>query len=232
MRRVIASGAVALAASLALPAVSAAAQVPEQSKPAAQVFSDALAAMAKVKDFHVSGRIVQANQVIALNISMSKTGGGGSFEYKGATIEIVVNPKYLYLKADAASWRILGGAGQIGTSVAQLLANKWLKVAATDGQFSSFANLTFSNKFLPAIESNQKWRQLVKDGLTTYGGRSAVVLTDLQHDGKVYISAPSPHYLLGVVDTNASSQGSLQFTDFGDAPMPATPVNAIAFPGM
>jgi hypothetical protein len=232
MRRITKLSALALTASVALPAVASATQVPEQSKPAGQIFSDAVAAMSSVKDFHVSGRITEGTQLVLLNMSMSKTGGGGSFQYKGATIEVVVNPRYLYLKADAASWRVLSGGQATGQSVAQLLANKWLKVPVSNAEFSSFANFTFSNKFLPAITKGHNAQQLVKGGLTTYDGRSAIELSDVQHTGKVYVAVASPHYLLGVAAAAGSSQGTLRFTDFGDAPMPTTPTNAIAFPGM
>jgi hypothetical protein len=226
------SSALALIAFLAVPAMSAAAQVPEQSKPASQIFADAVAAMSSVKDFHVSGRVAEGKQLIVLNMSMSKTGGGGSFQYNGATIEVVVNRQYLYIKADAASWKILAANQVAGQSVAQLLADKWLKVPVSNAQFSSFANFTFSTKFLPAITKGHNV-ELANHGLTTYGGRSAIELTDVQQNGRVYIAAASPHYLLGIVASgNGSSAGSIQFTDFGDAPMPATPTNAIAFPGL
>src|SRR5579875_17953 len=228
MRRTIELSALALAASLGLPAMSAAAQVPEQSKTAGQIFADAMAATSKVKDFHVSGRIVQGSQLVVLNLSMSKTGGGGSVQVKGATLELVDNQKYLYMKADAASWKIFS-RGQAGASAAQLLANKWLKVPVGNPSFSSFANFTFSDKFLAEMTAGK--HRLVKGGVTTYGGRPAVALTDTLRTGKIYIALSSPHYLLGIAADNASGKGSVQFTDFGDAPMPATPLHAITLPG-
>ena len=219
------TGALALLASVTLPMVSASAQASEQSKPAAQIFADGVAAMRQAKDFHVAGHVTQGKQVIALNLTMSPNGGGGSVGVLGATIQMVVTSKYVYMKADSKSWTALTHSA----SVAQLVANRWLKAPVTNSQFASFAQLSFSNKFLNQVASQGS--PFSKLGLSSWDGRSAIVLKDAQ-GSNVYIAAYGAHYVLGVSGATSGAKGSLSFTDFGTAPMPAVPTTAITIPGL
>lgn len=220
-------GAFALTATLALPGATASAQTTELAKPAAQIFTDAVTAMRHVKDFHVQGNVHEGTELISLNLTMSTQGGGGAVTLKGATLEIVVTPKFSYLKADKQSWQILAGGSSEGAATAQLLANRWLKVPASNAQFASFAQLTYSTKFLKTITAQSV--QFTKSGESTWDGRSAIVLNDSKGT-KVYIAAASPHYLLGVAGSDATAAGSLKFTDFGSAPLPGVPTNTLTLP--
>lgn len=222
--------ALAAVASMALPVLSASAQVPEQSKTAAQIFADSLAAMSKVKDFHVSGKFVQGTQDVALNIVMSHTGGGGSMQYEGATIDLVVTAKDMYMKADTASWVKLAGGQSAGKEVAALLAGRWLKVPITSSsEFSSFSSFTFSNKFVGKLTSEAPTAGLHKLGEGKWNGKPAIVLAD-NKGSHLYIAASGPPYIIGMTGKSAVS-GSMTFNDFGDAPLPAVPVSAVSLPG-
>jgi hypothetical protein len=213
---------------LAVPAAGAAAQIPEHSKPAPQIFADSLAAMNKLKDFHVSGNFKEGGQAFSLNITMSRTGGGGSIGLKGATLEMVVTPKYLYMKADSASWERLAG-GQSGKAIAQLLAGRWMKVPISNAEFSTFSNFTFSNKFVGKLNSLAPTAGLVKHGVGKWQGRPAIILTD-NKGSDIYIAENGPPYILGVTG-HTSTTGSMTFNDFGHAPLPAVPTSAVSLPG-
>jgi hypothetical protein len=65
----------------------------------------------------------------------------------------------------------------------------------------------------------------------TWHGRPAIELRDGSGD-QIYIAPAGTPYLLGVVSGQTSASGSLQFTDFGDAPMPAIPLKTITLPGL
>jgi hypothetical protein len=56
-----------------------------------------------------------------------------------------------------------------------------------------------------------------------------VVLEDATGD-KLYIADTGTPYMLAA--KSSGTGGSLTFTDFGDAPMPAIPTNALSLPGM
>ena len=217
--------ALALTATLALPAAMAGAQGPEPAKPAGQLFADSLAAMSHVRDFHVLGRIRERTHFMSLNLTMSGHGGGGNITLHGATIQMVVTRKRVYMKADAASWLALTHQKAVG----QLLANRWLKAAASDAQLASFSKLAVSTQFLGYVRTLAT--RISKLGAHTWHGRPAIELRDGSGD-QIYIAPAGTPYLLGVVSGQTSASGSLQFTDFGDAPMPAIPLKTITLPGL
>lgn len=218
--RKLALGVVALAA---LP-LATAAQAPIsntiQGKSAAQIAAAAEAAMKHVKSFHVEGVVAP----LTMNLSLSATGGGGSITESGATLEIVVAKATVYIKADAKSWDKLTGS----TSVGSLVANKWIKAPASNGNFKAFADLTITTDFAGQVFSGDAGLSVVSRS-TTVDGHTAVELTD-HHGGSLYVAASGPAYILRISGTS-KSPGTLNFSDFGDAPMPAVPKSAISLPG-
>lgn len=217
--------ALALTATLALPAGAAGAQGPEPAKPAGAIFAGSLAAMSHVSDFHVVGRIREGTQFMSLNLTMSGHGGGGNITVHGATIQMVVTRKRVYMKANAASWMALTHQEGVG----QLLANRWLRAAASDPQLASFSKLAVSTQFLGYVRTLAT--RVSELGAHTWHGRPAIELRDGSGD-QIYIAAVGTPYLLGVVSGQAPASGSLEFTDFGDAPMPAIPLKTITLPGL
>ncbi|MGC8626814.1 MAG: hypothetical protein ACP5VR_04510 [Acidimicrobiales bacterium] len=198
----------------------------ELAKPAAQIVADATAAMKNAKSFHVLGHIDEQGTAMVLNLSLSPRGGGGSVELSGAALQVVVNPTYVYVKGDAKSWLKLTG----DKATAQLVANRWIKAPRTSSSFASFADLTVPKAFVVQFMSGESgFSKLPR--LRTFDGRSAVVLTDAQGD-KLYVANNGTPYILEVQGTARGSSGTMVFSDFGDAPMPATPVNAISLPGL
>jgi hypothetical protein len=222
--------ALALVASLALPAVSAVAQstadqhLGESAKPAAQILADAVTAMGHLKDFHVAGQAASNGVNVGLNLSISNNGGGGSLSELGAKINLVTTSTFTYMKAGAASWDALVHNEAMG----QELANRWLQVHTSDPQYASFSRLTFSGKFLALFVADPG--HLSKLGMAAADGRSAIVVTsDL--GSKFYIAAYGPPYLLKFTTVNVLATETLHMTDFGNAPMPTVPVNSLAIPG-
>jgi hypothetical protein len=197
----------------------------DQAKSAAQIFAGAQSAMAHASSFHVLGHIDFNGTAESLNLSLSRHGGGGSLEVSGATMQIVVAAGTVYIKADEKSWLILTKS----QSIAQLVADRWIKAPETNADFASFAELTITQRFVGQLMSGSgKLTKLA--GTTRVDGREAVVLAD-SGGNKVYIAATGTPYLLRVSGQGGSSSGSLNFSDFGTAPMPAVPVHAISLPG-
>lgn len=207
---------------LALPFTMAAARAPDISGTVADIITSAQAAMSNASSFHVLGK-VNDNGTEAFNLSVGRQGGGGSIGVGGATLQIVVSGHTLYIKGDEKSWYILTKS----QSTAQLVANKWIKVPSTNSNFSDFAELTVTKDFTSQILGGSP-TGLAKDGTSSVNGRSALVLTDKSGD-KLYIAASGTPYFLRIQGSGKS--GSLTFSDFGDAPMPAVPSNAISLPG-
>lgn len=215
--------ALGLVALLALP-LATAARAPsgsEQGKTAAQIAEASETAMRDVKSFHVVG--VEHINGTSFSLSVSPKGGGGTVSVPGATLDLVVSAGFVYIKADEQSWLKLTGS----QSTAQLVANRWIKAPVSNADFSGFADLTISGDFISG--SVGVGTGLTKaPGTTTWDGTKAIVLSDQSGD-KLYVAATGTPYILHV--QAKGSEGYLTFTDFGDAPIPAAPKNAIALPG-
>ncbi|MGO9660222.1 MAG: hypothetical protein ACLP7F_17940 [Acidimicrobiales bacterium] len=224
LSRNFAVGAIAL---LALPAAAvtrAPFRAGEENKTAAQIWADARAAMEHAKSFHVIGHVDQAGTKITVNLSMSPGRGGGSIQMPGVVMELVLAKGTVYIKADEKSWFKLTGS----QSTAELVANRWIEAPVTNADFSSFAELADSRTFIGSFTAQGSISKL--PGTTTWEGRQTVVLVD-SSGSRVYIAATGTPYLLDVQAQGSAGAGSLKFTDFGDAPLPTVPTNALSLPG-
>jgi hypothetical protein len=190
-----------------------------QGKSANQVVAAARSAMAHVKSFHIEGTV----SPLTLNLSVSPKGGGGSITESGATLEVVVAHKTIYIKANEQSWLKLTHEAD----VAKAVANKWIKAPSSNSDFADFADLTISKDFVSEVFQGDTGLKVVP-GTKQVNGRAAVELTDSAGDA-LYVAAGSTAYVLRIAGTG-SSAGTLNFTDFGDAPIPAVPTNAITLP--
>ena len=224
LSRNFALGALAL---LALPAAAvprANVNAGEENKTAAQIWADAKAAMEQARSFHVFGHDNHQGTDVTVNLSMSPGRGGGSIQMPGVVMELVLAKGTVYIKADEKSWLKLTGS----QATAELVANRWIEAPVTNADFASFAQLADSRKFIGTLTA-PKGHVTKLPGTATWDGRKTVVLKDATGD-KLYVADTGTPYMLGA--QSSGSGGSLTFTDFGDAPMPAIPTNAISLPGM
>jgi hypothetical protein len=198
----------------------------EVSKPAAQILADSEKAMLGAKNFHVVGRIDEGGQEISLNLTISRSGGGGSVGLPGVTMQLVVAGHDVYVKADEASWLKLTGS----KPTAELVANRWIEAPASNADFSDFAQLANLKSFLGQLTSGTPARLSKSPVTPNWGGHKSIVLTDGQGD-KLYVVDGTTPYILHIQGGSSGTSGYMTFTDFGTAPMPAIPVNAISFPG-
>jgi hypothetical protein len=220
----LALGLVALLAAPLAVATGAASHTSEQSKTATQIVADAKAAMLGAENFHVRGVINDAGTATSLNLSMSPDGGGGSVQLPGVTMEIVVAAHEVYIKADEKSWLKLTGS----KPTAELVADRWIEASASNADFSSFADLTDSKTFMAQLTTG--WAKFSKLQATpSWGGHKSIVLTDNQGD-RLYVVDGATPYMLHLQGQGGGSSGYMTFSDFGSAPMPKVPANAISFP--
>jgi hypothetical protein len=212
---------------LAVPLASATpagAVATEQSKPAAHIVADAEKAMMGAKSFHVRGYIDQGGEAISLNLSMSPNGGGGTVQLPGVTMQLVVAAQKVYVKADEKSWLKLTGS----KSTAELVANRWIEAPASNADFANFAQLADSKTFMAQLTSgNAKFSKV--PATANWGGHKALVLKDNKGD-RLYVADATKPYMLHLQGGGGGSSGYLTFSDFGTAPMPSVPANAISFP--
>jgi hypothetical protein len=199
---------------------------PQQTEAPAQVLAGSENAMLGANNFHTVGHFDDSGTLISLNLSMSPAGGGGSVQLPGVTMELVVAAQTVYIKADEKSWLKLTGS----QATAELVANRWIKAPASNPDFSSFAQLTNSKTFITHLLSGHTDKLSRLPATSTWGGHKAVVLTDPEGD-RLYVAEGTVPYLLHIQGQNAGSSGYITFSDFGKAPMPSAPTNAISLPG-
>ena len=197
----------------------------EEKKSATQVLADAKAAMLKASSFHVAGHTVDSGQTTVLDLTLSPTRGGGSITTDGATMQLVVGGGEVYLKADQASWRKLGGSSMTAAA-AQLVADRWVKAPTTNPDFRDLANIGDLKGFLS--EGLKPEGQVSKQAVTTVNGKHAVPLVDAT-GSTLYIAASGLPYALKIDDTAKSSggAGTVTFDHYGNATIPAVPTGAI-----
>ena len=196
------------------------------ARTAGQVLAASKAAMLHVKDFYVSGSLGRSGATMQLHLAMSPHGGGGSIGVPGATLDIIVSgAKKVFIKADAKSWEQLtsGNKGE-----AQLLANRWIRVPASNVGFADFAKLTVSTQFIPQLLGGAP-ALTIAGGVHQWQGRPVTQLTDSAGD-ILDIAATGAPYLLRMVG-NGGSAGQMTFSRFGTASLPNAPANAITLPG-
>jgi hypothetical protein len=197
----------------------------ELSKPAGQIVADAERAMEVASNFHVQGLFDQGGTATTLNLTMSRSaGGGGSVRMGTVTLQLVVAGRNVYMKADEKSWLKLTGS----KATAELVANRWIEAPVSTPDLSSFAELTDSKAFISQLTSGQE--DFAKLPVTPmWGGHKAIILKDDQGDTLYVVDGATP-YMLHLQGNGAGASGYLTFSDFGTAPMPTIPVNAISLP--
>jgi hypothetical protein len=220
----LALGLVALLSALLTATAAPAVGATYQTESPAQIFAGAEKSMLNAKNFHTLGHFYDGGTLTSLNLSMSPLGGGGSVQLPGVIMELVVASHTVYVKADEKSWLKLTGS----QPTAQLVADRWIKAPASNPDFSSFAQLTSSKTFITQLLSTQaKFSRLPASA--SWGGHKAVILTDSEGD-RLYVADGSTPYLLHIQGQSGGSSGYVTFSDFGNAPIPVVPTNAISLP--
>jgi hypothetical protein len=199
--------------------VSAPTPTGEHAKTGPQIVTDAIAVMARAKDFHVSGRSsIPGVGTTSLNLSVSPTGGGGTIVENGATMQVVVVDKAgVFIKADKHSWDLLThGIASVG----KLLADRWVKMSASIPGISNFTKLTVSSQLIHLVVPGAYVGLATKVGMGQWDGRRAVIVSIA--GSHLYVANTGTPYLLHL-QAAVTSAGYYNFTDFGDAPMPSAP---------
>jgi hypothetical protein len=193
----------------------------EAMKSAAQIVKDARLATARVRSVDMKGSLSQGRDHVALDIVAGQDSGGGSITSEGATFEAILRPPKLYLRASAASWTKSSGSAAAG----KLLAGKWISATKSTSGFQSFVGLLRIGKFISKLSSP---RSLAKGAVTTFDGVRAIPITATKKDSTWYVAATGKPYILAIIG-RGSKYGTLTFTDYNSATIPAAPATSVSF---
>jgi hypothetical protein len=193
----------------------------EIKKSAARIFSDARKATEAAPTMQAVGSIRESGGVTSFNLILGQHSGGGTLSAGGATFQIVVDVPRLYLKAGVATWTKLTNG-----TLAQLLANRWIQTTSSDQDFGPLAQVVEVRSLIGQFTFKGA---VTKGAVTTYRGHAAIPIVNYQDNkkqGTIYVAATGLPYLLGGV-AQGSETGSLNFSDFGTAKVPAAPKDAL-----
>ncbi|HXQ61813.1 MAG TPA: hypothetical protein VN796_05720 [Acidimicrobiales bacterium] len=191
----------------------------EASKSAVQIFSDAKSATESASSVHISGRITSGSDKVGLDFVDSSGRSGGTISDNGATFQIILSGKTVYLKGSEATMSKLSGSAAAG----QLLGSKWLQTTTGNKDFGGLAGL-FN---LPNLIANiQPTGTLHKGPVTTIDGQSVVALTDSTRKGTLYVADSGRPYMIELVG-GPGEAGMITFDQYSSARPPAIPSGAI-----
>jgi hypothetical protein len=143
----------------------------------------------------------------------------------GQPADIVVTGGYAYMWAGPGFWTEFGGPH--GDVVAQLVANKWLRLPTSNPHFAGLANLTNSRKVFNEVVSHHG--AVTNKGVTTYEGQSAIDLFDdsANEPSDLYIAATGTPYPIAIVGAGGEAIGTITFDAWNKKVAIAAPSGAI-----
>jgi hypothetical protein len=177
-----------------------------------EILAKAKTALGAATSFHLKGDITEDNVKSSVDLTYKGKDGKGSFSTGGTTFDVVKIGNDIYMKAPDDFWKQMIPAGQAQDAALLLLHGKWVKVDATNAQFSGFTTLFDTNEMIKPSGT------LSKGDTGTTNGVPTIALAE--SDGsKLYIATrgePLPVRIEG-----KPGDGGLDFSDYG-APVEIT----------
>jgi DNA invertase Pin-like site-specific DNA recombinase len=183
----------------------------EGDKEPAAIVADVKRDLAKVKSYHFAGSETEGGTTTKLAGDVFASGPASVTVTEGAaTLRMVVLPKAVYLKANAAFWKASGGKKD-GAALARKLAGRWVKESAKSGKdlTALFADLT-PKHLAKCID--QGTGTLTKRPSESVAGQDAIVLQDAGDKpgttpGRIYLTPDAPVLPLRIVQTGPRKAG-------------------------
>ena len=211
---------VALSVAVTAVLMAGVATAKEADKSADEIAADAATALQLAKSVALRGSISTGDGRITLNLVCGHGQGGGVMFINGARFDFVLRAPDVYIKGDRDAWIELTGQ----SSIADLVADRWMKQSASDGSVASLANLLDLDQMAQSfIESDNP---ITKGTATRFRGMPAISLNDNGDDpGTLYVAAKGAPRPLAIVST--AGKGEILFSKYNSAKIPTPPVNAV-----
>jgi hypothetical protein len=191
-----------------------------ESKSPEQILAAAKAAARTAASVHVNGSIVNENKPISLDMELvAGKGAKGHLALEGLGFDIIEVERAFYMRGSNAFYTKVAGS-----SAAQLLQGKWLKVPTTGGEFASLAQLTNLSRLIDVTLGNHG--TLVKGPSGTVAGQKAVTITDKTKGGTLYVANTGTAYPLEI-SKSGSDAGKVVFDRWNKPVTLSAPSGAI-----
>lgn len=180
-----------------------------------KIQAKAQAAAAAVDAVRLSGTVVAGGKSYKLDMSLKSDGATGSVTADGTAFHLLRVDEELFLKADAAFWKLEDGKGDDAasdTAAAGKLDDKYVKVPTGDPSYKKFSGFTDKDLLLDSVLTLHG--SLDKDGHHEQAGVRTIRITgDGGSGGTLDVSLEGTPYPLRLV--RAGSAGTLSFSDWG-----------------
>lgn len=179
----------------------------------------AVAALATASSFHVTGHGEPGHGPETLDLAVGLDGGGGVIREGGKTERVVAAKSDLYVDAPTDVWAsLLDAAPDLDAA----LADKWVHADSSQGQFSSFTNVTTTTGVVGAIVGVGPSKAAKP---TTFAGRRVMSVSDAVSPGEVlYLSEGGTP---GIVGATSSRLGDVLIDQVGTAALPPVPPDSV-----
>jgi hypothetical protein len=187
------------------------AQGGEADKDPKAIVADVKRDLGKVKSYHFAGSETEDGVTAKLSGDVFASGSASVAVTEGkAAVRLIVLPKAVYIKANAAFWKASGGTKN-GSTLARKLADRWVKEPSKDGKdlTSLFGDLT-PKHLAKCIDQGSG--TLTKQSSESVAGQDAIVLQDAGDQpgttpGKIYLTPDAPVLPLRIVQTGPRKAG-------------------------
>jgi hypothetical protein len=191
-------------------AVIASAQGGEADKEPKAILADVKRDLAKVKSLHFAGIEKEHGATTKISADLVTSGSADLTITEGkTTVRMIVLPKALYLKANAAYWRAAGGKN--GAALAKKVAGRWVKAPLKSGDSLKPLLKEFSPQQLASCV-DVGVGTLTRKGTTTIDGQDVVILQDAGDKpgttpGLLYVTTTGKILPLRATQTGARKPG-------------------------
>ena len=214
------AAAAALALALLAPSAASAAKSPSQ------LLAASVAAAKSASSVHiVAAGIPDGAQSISLDLRLTAgKGGGGRMTIGSDAVDIVVLRPFVYFKAGAKFWKKYGRSS---AAVVQLLADRWVKMSASNPNFAPLVGLTDISAFIDNLASEHG--KLTAGGTKTISGKAAVGIRDTAKSGggTLWVAASGAPFPLEL--TQAGGAGYVDFEDWNASVHVKAPASSVDF---
>jgi hypothetical protein len=176
------------------------------AKPAGVILARTKASVATVRTVHVAGTLKSSTLTVGLDLVLvAGKGGQGRMTLNGRAVNIKAIGKVAYFNASPAFWKQYAGA-----AAARFLHGNWLKMPATNADFSSVIALTNLHRLFSSFVGSG--HPAVSKGKTaTIAGRSAIGVVNEANGGTLYVATSGRPY---PVAFERPGGGRLVFDDY------------------
>lgn len=162
------------------------------------------AALKAAGSFHVKGQREDEGSTLSIDLKIKGKDLAGTLGLSGQSIQLLVVGGQPYFKADETFWKESGPQGE---GMAQLIGDRWVKVARDDKNFGSLFKIA------------EKAGNLAPDGKATKGEAKTIdagpviTLVDESDQSTLHVATTGEPYPLLIVGPD--NQGQLVYSEFG-----------------